>query len=345
MSHPYIGGLVAFGVCGMAVPACMALARRLFLYDFPGPLKIHQRPIPRVGGVAMMAGLAAAAIVAGPGVLRAHGLPVLAVVLVWSASLVDDVRNLAPLTRLAIHFVAGSLFWFGGLQVIWTGFRAADFLSTCLFVAFVVNSMNLLDGMDGIAAGTAAIASIGFLPLFASSGGSFPTALAAALLGVCGSFLLFNFPPARVFMGDSGSTLLGIVLALLMLEWMGTPTNSLRLAPVAMFLGLPLADALAAILRRFRARNSPFEGDRAHFYDLLLRRGWSVRRILAWSYGTTALLVIAGWTLVRSPGSAPYTALLTVAVLVSGTRLVDSLRLKRQSPVEPKIAQISPQVE
>jgi UDP-GlcNAc:undecaprenyl-phosphate/decaprenyl-phosphate GlcNAc-1-phosphate transferase len=319
----------------------MALARRWLLYDLPAPLKIHQRPIPRIGGVAMMAGLVAGAFVADPSFLQAHGSPALAVALVWGASLADDVKDLAPLARLAVHFVAGSLFWFGGLRLIWTRFVAADFLLTCFFVAFVVNSMNLLDGMDGIAAGTAAVAGIGFLPLFGGASGSFPRGVALALLGVCGAFLIFNFPPARVFMGDSGSTLLGVVFAFLMLESVRTQTSPLRLAPVAIFLGLPLMDALLAIVRRFQARSSPFEGDRAHFYDLLLCRGWSVRRILVWSYGTTAVLVLAGWSALRAPMAAPYEAVLVVAVLASGTHLLDSRRSKRKpDEVVPQSASI-----
>jgi UDP-GlcNAc:undecaprenyl-phosphate GlcNAc-1-phosphate transferase len=324
--------MVASGVCAGVLPACIALARRWLLYDLPGPLKIHQRPIPRVGGVAMMMGLAASMFFTSPGFFQSQRWPALAILLVWCASLIDDVKSLDPLTRLAVHFVAGSLFWFGGLRVILTGVAAADYLLTCFFVAFVVNSINLMDGMDGLAAGTAAVASIGFAALFAGAGGPFSLGLAVALLGVCAAFLLFNFPPARVFMGDSGSTLLGIVFAYLMLDWVRSQPSPLSLAPVAMFLGLPLADALLAILRRFRTRSSPFEGDRDHFYDLLLHRGWSVYRILTWSYGSTGVLVLAGWLVIRNPALAPYMALLALAGLASSTYLLDSLRLKQDPP-------------
>lgn len=335
--------VVAFGVCAGVLPVCIALAHRWLLYDQPGPLKVHHRPIPRVGGVAMMIGLAASIFLTSPGLLQSHRLPVLAILLVWCASLADDVKSLAPLTRLAVHFVAGTLFLLGGLRLILTGIFAVDYLLTCFFVAFVVNSMNLLDGMDGLAAGTAAVASIGFVPLFAGATEPFSPGLAGGLLGVCGAFLFFNFPPARVFMGDAGSTLLGIVFAFLMLEWVQTQPSSQSLVLVAMFLGLPLVDALAAILRRLRTRSSPFQGDRDHFYDLLLRRGWSANRILAWSYGSTGMLVLSGWMAIRNPALARYAVLLAIGGLASSAYLFDFLRLKREpSEARAETAPISP---
>jgi UDP-GlcNAc:undecaprenyl-phosphate GlcNAc-1-phosphate transferase len=331
MAHNYISGLLAMGVCGCTLPAFIAVARRWHLYDLPGPLKIHKGNIPRIGGVAMMAGLAAGALLAGPAVLRPYAIPLLAIVLVWATGLVDDIRSLPSLVRLCVHLGAGSLFWLGGWRLKVTGLPAADFLATCLLAAFVVNAMNLFDGLDGLAAGTAAIVSLGFIPLFANGASSFPAFLVWSLLGVCLGFLALNFPPARVFMGDSGSTLLGVTFAFLMLEYLRTQRSPLGIAPGLIFLGLPLVDTLVAILRRSRTLGSPFEGDRRHFYDLLTRRGWSVYRVLAWSFGTTGVLVLAGWACIRTPSAAPYIAILVLASLASGALCFGSLRSEAET--------------
>jgi UDP-GlcNAc:undecaprenyl-phosphate/decaprenyl-phosphate GlcNAc-1-phosphate transferase len=326
MAQNYISGLMAMGVCSCTLPGFIAAARRWYLYDLPGPLKVHKEKVPRIGGAAMMAGLVAGAALLGPSGLRAYALPLLAFLLVWTIGLVDDLKSLPSLFRFGVHLVGGSLFWLGGWRLTCTGIPAADFVATCLLVAFVVNAMNLFDGLDGLAGGTAAIVSLGFIPLLAGADRNFPASLAWGLLGVCLGFLMLNFPPARVFMGDSGSTLLGITFAFLMLECARAQRNPLGIAPGLIFLGLPLADALSAILRRSRALGSPFEGDRRHFYDLLTRRGWSVHRVLAWSFGTTGVLMLAGWACVWTPSAAPYVALLVTASLAYGAHRIGSLR-------------------
>lgn len=308
----YSSGFVSMAACGLILPVSLWLAQRWNIYDLPGALKIHARPIPRVGGMAMFLGLFAGIGVSLPS-LRPYGLSLLAFTLIWLVGFVDDLRGVPWFVRLGVQICAGSLLWIGGWRLGWSGLSVVDCVLTCLFVAFVVNSMNLLDGLDGIAAGTAAIAALGFVPLFMSAGDYFSAALACSVAGTCVAVLFLNFPPARIFMGDSGSTLLGVVLAFLMLAWVRTESSATALVPVGLFLVLPLADAGFAIVRRFRMLASPFEGDRRHFYDLLLRRGWTARRVLAWSLSATGIAVLAGWATIYNSSVAPF---ITIALLV-----------------------------
>jgi UDP-GlcNAc:undecaprenyl-phosphate/decaprenyl-phosphate GlcNAc-1-phosphate transferase len=289
---PFMFGIVALAVCIGAMPMGQRIALHWKLYDFPGALKIHRKPIPRVGGIAMMAGLLACLVLLP--VRGEQRLGLLAFLVVWAVGLMDDIKGLPPLLRLVSHLVAGVLLWLGGWQLHWTTSTALNIGLTCLLVAFVINSTNLFDGMDGLAAGTAGIIAIGFLALLSGTSALFSQVVAWSLLGVCLGVLVRNLPPASIFMGDSGSTLIGALLAFLILDWTRTQPNH-NIVPPLLLVSLPVADALLAAVRRLRSRKSPFSGDRRHFYDLLLQRGWSVGSVLALSWGLTAILGVVAW--------------------------------------------------
>jgi UDP-GlcNAc:undecaprenyl-phosphate GlcNAc-1-phosphate transferase len=285
----------SLGLSLILTPLVRHVCRRLRLYDLPGPLKIHSQPVPRLGGIAI-----ALAFVAGVALERIRinsstWLIFLALFLIWVTGVVDDLRGLSPLLRLVGQICAAVLLWYGGWRVSWIGADLPSLITTCLFVILFVNAFNFLDGADGLAAGVSIIISIGYLSLPAGIEGPFGIAVASGLLGTCAGFLAFNFPPATIFMGDSGSTLLGFGVAFLGLDFYrgGIPANSQLLFPVIVA-ALPLLDAGLAILRRLQNRGSPLQGDRRHFYDLLLVRGWSSRNVVFVSCALTGLLAAAG---------------------------------------------------
>jgi UDP-GlcNAc:undecaprenyl-phosphate GlcNAc-1-phosphate transferase len=295
MPIQYFSGVVAFLVCAGTLPAVKRLARHLNLYDSPGPLKIHHGSISRLGGIAMMAGLLASNLAFLPPTSRPYALQLLVLAVVWAVGLVDDVTTLPSYVRFCVHIAVGAALWFAGWRSEWFRPSPLDLAATCLFVAFVINAMNLLDGMDGLAAGTAAIVSLGFLIVSAGSSHSTEIVMASSLLGVSVGMLTGNAPPATIFMGDSGSTLIGVVLAFLSLDWVRIQPAEHSIVVPLIFLCVPLADVVLAILRRARTHAALFDGDRRHFYDILLRRGWSVRCILEISLGITCILVFIGW--------------------------------------------------
>ncbi|MCU1341301.1 MAG: glycosyl transferase, family 4 [Candidatus Acidoferrum typicum] len=317
MSIYYFSGVVGFLVCAGALPVVRQLALRLNLYDQPGPLKIHNGSIPRLGGIAMMAGLLATTIPFLPLTSRLNAIAVLVLIAIWAVGLIDDVTSLPSYVRFCVHVSAGAAFWLAGWHLNWFAQASLDFAATCVFVALVVNAMNLLDGMDGLAAGTSAIACLGFLIISAGNADTMEIVMASGLLGVSLGILTVNAPPATMFMGDSGSTLIGIVLAFLCLNWIHIrPAEHGIVAPL-LFLTLPLADVVLAVLRRARSQAGLFDGDRRHFYDILLRRGWTVRRVLAVSLAITFVLVIAGWLCVHGIVGTPF----AVGTIVSGVVL------------------------
>src|SRR5258708_39411187 len=260
----YFSGVVAFLVCAGALPAVRQLALRLNLYDQGGPIKIQKGVIPRVGGIAMMAGVVATTIAFLPLTSRLNAILALILIAIWAIGLLDDVTSLPSYVRFCVHMSAGAAFWLAGWSLNWFAQAPLDFAATCVFVALVVNAMNLLDGMDGLAAGTSAIACLGFLISSAGNPDTMDIVMASSLLGIFLGILTVNAPPATMFMGDSGSTLIGIVLAFLCLNWIHIrPAEHSIVAPL-LFLTLPLADVFLAVLRRARSRSGLFDGDRPH---------------------------------------------------------------------------------
>jgi UDP-GlcNAc:undecaprenyl-phosphate/decaprenyl-phosphate GlcNAc-1-phosphate transferase len=292
----------AFAVSMVAIACARRYAIRQKLFDAPGDLKIHNHLIPRVGGAGMMAGLLAGFFLSMRHLPAKEWVGIGVVIAIGLTGLADDLWNLGPGERLGIHLLGGMILWTSGWRLGLFETAPLDLVATCVIFAFVINAVNMLDGIDGLAAGVSAIGAAGFLAVLPFSPGF---TIAAITMTVCAAMLLFNFPPASIFMGDSGSTLVGALLVLLSLEWIRTnPVHNSHLLPF-LFLALPVADGAFAIVRRVRGRKSPFQGDRRHFYDLLHRRGLSNRAVLFAAYAASALLVFAGWYIVARSANEP----------------------------------------
>jgi UDP-GlcNAc:undecaprenyl-phosphate GlcNAc-1-phosphate transferase len=326
MSIQLVSGFVALIVCLGTLPAVRRIAQHFSLYDEQGPLKIHRGSIPRLGGIAMLAGFLTGTLTHYVFGIRLDSLPLFVFIPVWAVGLIDDIRSLGAQIRLFIHLAAGSALWFAGWRLMWFGSHLLDLAVTSLFVAFMINAWNLLDGMDGLAAGTATIVAIGFLMISLAQANGIGMLIAASLLGSCLGMLSLNAPPAKMFMGDSGSTLIGTVLAFLSLNWVRTTTDPHSIAIPLLFLSVPLADASLAILRRSRTPKLIFDGDRRHFYDLLLQRGWSVEAVLNISMSAAGILVLLGWMCVHEIISVRITCVAVGLSLISAAILLGSLQ-------------------
>lgn len=255
-------------------------------------------------------------------------IPVLVFIVIWAVSLIDDIRFLPSIARLVVHVAAGGALWLAGWRLDIFRLPVLDLSATCLFVALVINAMNLLDGMDGLAAGTAAVIALGFIAISAGGTDAAEIVLASSLLGVCAGALTANAPPATIFMGDSGSTLIGTVLAFLSLNWIRIEPASHSIIVPLLFLSVPLADVALAIVRRARNGAGLFEGDRSHYYDILLRRGWSVPRVLEVSLGTASILAFTGWLTAGGRLSAGLAAGLTITGLAGAAYFLGSFKIE-----------------
>lgn len=254
--------LIFASALAMAVggtPLVRRLALRLGITDQPGVRKIHLSPVPLLGGVAIYLAFIATLLLFG----SRFGLAELVSILV-GASLMsflgvwDDRRALSPLLKLAGQFLAASILVLTGVRVGTFPWEALNIALTLLWVVVITNAMNLLDNMDGLSGGVGAVAAIFFLLLAAMNGQYLVGALSAALIGACFGFLVYNFNPARIFMGDAGSLFLGFVLAAVAIKLRFPDGVQIVtwMVPV-LILGLPLFDTTLVILSRLRRRLNP----------------------------------------------------------------------------------------
>lgn len=331
-------GLIAAVLTYLLTGLVRLIAIRMGAVAMPRERDVHLTPIPRLGGVAMYLGILG-------GALLAHSLPVLrrsfefswdvvgvlvAGGIIVLIGVIDDRFELDSLTKLAGQITAAGVLVLFGVQwfIFWVpwggdpgsilvlGQDQAVLLTVALTVA-LVNAMNMVDGLDGLAAGIGLIAAVATgafsLHLLDESGGSVgaypPTLIAALVAGACLGFLPHNFQPARIFMGDAGSMLIGLMLAGATTSASGRIETSqydaselvALLSPllvVAAVLFVPLLDLLMAVLRRTRAGRSPFAADKMHLHHRLLEIGHSHRR---------AVLLIYLWAAVFAFGAVALT--------------------------------------
>lgn len=287
--------LIAFATALLLVPAASAIASRLGALDVPGELAIHTRPVPRTGGLAMFAAFLAATTYAWwNGVLASEQSGLLWGILIGGtlialAGLLDDVNRISPLQKFLWQFLAASVAIGLGVQTRFLLLAGVGLALTLLYLVGSANAVNLLDGMDGLAGGVVAIAALCFGLIANLRGDGSVAVLALALVGAVLGFLPYNFPRARIFMGDVGSLFLGFVLASFAVLLTDRPYGLLRFAIPLAVLGVPVLDTALAMACRFRHRNDLFSGDRDHTYDILGRR-WGNRRAVVTTWAVSALL-------------------------------------------------------
>jgi UDP-GlcNAc:undecaprenyl-phosphate GlcNAc-1-phosphate transferase len=311
--------LVAFGLNAVLTPAVRALAHRRQWYDIPDERKIHTGLIPRLGGAAMLvSALLAATLVVlalpllgitAPVGLRAALFAVAGIALVTAAGVVDDIISLRPRTKFVFQIAAALVITMGGIQVdsialpyvgrVEFGVFAVPI--TVLWFVSLTNAVNFIDGMDGLAGGIAAFAATGMAVIALLQGQFVTAAIAFALLGAIAGFLIYNLPPASIFMGDSGSHFLGFTLALLPLLGISRAASlGTLIVPITLLL-IPVLDVAAAIFRRLRMGLPPWQADREHIHHKLLDLGLSDRKILVSVYSVCAYLAIVSVTVVVLP--------------------------------------------
>lgn len=253
-------GVSSLVVTAAVTPVVIVAARRWGVVDRPGALKPQSVPVPYLGGVAVFAGLVIGAAVGRPLVI----VPLAAAL---GLGVADDRFDLPAQARLLSQLAIGAMV-VAICPVHLPGVLAA--VTILALVVLVINGVNLIDGLDMLAAGVAAVAGVAFAVILHSPGRQLAVALTGALLG----FLLYNRPPARVYLGDGGSYLLGTLLSVLLVEtWRPGRSTHLGVAALAL-VAVPVAEVAFAIVRRARSHRSLVAGDRGHPYDRLVARGW-----------------------------------------------------------------------
>ena len=325
---------------------------------------VHATPTPRLGGLAMYGGFLAALLVASQLPLlsqvfaRSHDwLALLAGATVIAAlGFADDRWGLDALTKFAGQVLAAGVMVLQGLQLLWLPFagQVGPFILpsslgvplTVLVVVVTINAVNLVDGLDGLAAGIGIIAAGAFFTfsylLSVTRGLDYattPTLVSALVVGICLGFLPHNFHSARIFMGDSGSMLIGLLLAASMITLTGQVSpgavNDAPLAPAllplllpVLVLAVPFADLVLAVVRRTRAGRSPFSPDKRHLHHRLLEIGHSHVRAVMIMYAWSGLLAFGVLVLALVPGPWPKVAF--ALVLLAALALTANVDVRRR---------------
>ncbi len=254
--------IAAFIIALVLSPLAARLAERFGVVDRPGPLKVQQRPVPYGGGIAIFAAIAIPLAAVHPALL-------IPLALACGLGLLDDTRDLPVPLRIGAELAIG-------LVTAWVAapHSAPYAIASVVVVLVLLNAANLLDGLDGLLSAVATAGLVGFYVVL--TGGS--ATLAACLAGALGAFFLWNRPPARMYLGDAGSYLVGTSLAILFVSAVrvGTP----QLCAGSLFVAVAVGDTVIAIVRRLRAHKPILQGDRGHVYDQLVDRGWSIPIVL-----------------------------------------------------------------
>ena len=354
--------VLGFAVAAPATWLMLRLSPKLGQMDAPGERKIHKQPIPSLGGVAifwamagpMLAGLAVAATVEAslweqwawtrPLVPHLEGIvnrwPMVAGLigamgLMHAMGLIDDRKPLGPWPKLVVQVVAaGAVVIFFNVRLLELAGPVPSILISIFWFLAIVNAFNFLDNMDGLSGGVGMICAALFLAAALITGQWFIAAVLALLVGALGGFLLFNFPPAKIFMGDGGSLVVGFALAFCSIRITYVPAGARMwaiLTPVVI-LAIPLYDLITVSWIRLRQGRSPLVGDTQHFSHRLVRRGLSRRAAVAVIWACTLSTGLGGVMLMKlTAWQAALVAAQTAAVLLVLALLEKSPNLREFS--------------
>ncbi|MDA8141157.1 MAG: MraY family glycosyltransferase [Desulfobacteraceae bacterium] len=299
--------LLSLGATLVITPLIKGLANRCQCLDAPSTRKVHCTPMPRLGGVAIYLGVLVAfgyyQIFPDPTVSIVFHKPyilwlLLGSSLIFMLGLYDDVRGLSPVFKFGIQVVAAIIAFYGGIRIVkfelpWGQtiyFQDSSLFITIFWFLLVINAINLIDGLDGLAAGVGIFASLTLPVTGLMREQTVVPMMLAALAGACMGFLRYNFNPDSIFMGDSGSYFLGYMLAALSIPGTMKSEATVAILIPIIALGVPLMDTLLAPLRRFIVGKKLFQPDRNHIHHRLLQLGLSHRSAVLVIYAATVVL-------------------------------------------------------
>lgn len=347
---------VAMAISWLGTPLVWRLAELVGAIDKPDARKIHIRPIPRLGGVAVFVAFSITlgiqilvqSDVSSSWVTQREGITIyIALLMMFLLGIWDDIRTLKPLEKLLVQIILTSLVYSAGLRassisnsfiVEITRVGAIDFLVTALWIVGITNAINLSDGLDGLASGVSVIASMSIFAISLINGDQ-PTAIVSLILaGSLLGFLRYNFYPAKIFLGDSGSLFVGFALAVLSIQSLRNGGSSHSFAIPLLVLGVPIVDTVLAMIRRFLKSFFPkqqgagslvttlksiFSPDRSHVHHRLIARGLSHLSAVLLLYFVSFALGFGAILMRLSSDDYSSVILLTigVAILVGITQL------------------------
>ncbi|MDF2839305.1 MAG: tagO [Clostridia bacterium] len=344
MEKIYIAFLIAVSVAYLSTPFVIKLANRVGAIDVPkDSRRVHTVPIPRLGGIAIFIGFMVAVLTTVKMDTRLISVLAGAVIIV-TMGYFDDIKPLSAKVKLLVQIVAAVFVMYGGVLVvrvtnpmhlIFGDARQSIELGmwayplTMVWIVGVTNAINLIDGLDGLAAGISTISALTLAAVASFTGDLYIVTLAAILAGSTIGFLPYNFNPAKIFMGDTGSLLLGYMLAVISIMGVLKSAAALSILIPIFAIGLPIFDTLMAIIRRGLSGKSFMEADKGHLHHKLLDIGLSQKQAVLTLYSISAVLGFGAVVLVEA-------TLKVAIVLVIAVFFLASMGVRYLGHTEPK---------
>ncbi|MEO6893753.1 MAG: MraY family glycosyltransferase [Ginsengibacter sp.] len=333
---------LSFLITLFSIPVIIEVAKDKKLFDVPGERKVHKVVIPTLGGLGIFAGFIMATLMGAPSsdasVLQYFAA---AMMIIFFMGIKDDILILTATKKFVGQLIAAAIIIkFGGIEInnfyglfgIYSIPPTAAFLISLFTIVVITNSFNLIDGVDGLAGSLGLLTSIIFGIYFYFSGQVLYAVMALALAGSLVGFLIYNFSPAKIFMGDTGSLLIGLVNSILVIKFINVASDPTSVLPLASapaigfaILIVPLFDTLRVVSVRILHRRSPFWPDRNHVHHFLLDMGLNHQSIALTCTATNLLFIIMAY-LLRSEGS------LIVFIALTGTSIISVAIIKYNKP-------------
>jgi UDP-GlcNAc:undecaprenyl-phosphate GlcNAc-1-phosphate transferase len=309
-------------------PVVRLFADKYGIFDEPGHRKIHNNSVPSLGGIAIYFGLLASIMtIWNPeSQIELYGI-IIAGTIILLIGIADDVYGLSAMTKLFGQIIVSLILVSFGVKFVFATEATGSIVYlgvlgvplTVFWMVGMMNAINLTDGLDGLAAGVSCIgaASLGIISVFYEIG--IPTFLSAAICGTSLGFLIFNFNPAKIFLGDSGAMLLGFFLGSITVLSATSRSSTMTLFIPILVLGVPIFDTGFAILRRFASGRCIFAADQEHLHHRLVSKGYTQKQAVLIIYGISVCLgVIAVLVSHLTPIAVMFTVIIVLVVLIYG---------------------------
>ncbi|OCS87412.1 glycosyltransferase family 4 protein [Caryophanon tenue] len=340
----YVSLVVAFVAAILLTPLVKKLAIKIGAVDAPNHRKVHARIMPRLGGLAIYFAFLIGYIFlkVTTGFQTEYGTAILiAATIIVITGVVDDMREISAKAKMLGQFIAALIVVFvGGIQIEVINlpfggtidFGILGIPLTILWIVGITNAINLIDGLDGLAAGVSTIACITLAVMAMIMGNGFVIAMASILAAASLGFLVFNFHPAKIFMGDTGALFLGFMISVIALLGFKNVTIISFIIPIIM-LGVPISDTFFAIVRRLRTGKKWSDPDKSHLHHCLLNKGFTHRQTVLIIYGIAAMFGLAA--IIFSMAKLWGALILIAVILIAIELLVEAIGLagKNYSPL------------
>lgn len=321
MAIVYAISILTFLCCLILTPIVIKMCKKYELVDIPKDnRRVHSKPMPRCGGIAIvistLLGLAVYYFITKniPSIALNRKFVgfVIGGLLIFIMGLIDDIWNLRPKYKFFFQLAAGiAVYYFGiRISVINVPFFNidtinlvgwVDFLLTMIWVISITNAMNLIDGLDGLAAGICSISATALLIVFITTSASLEAIIiTAALVGATLGFLPYNFNPAKTFMGDCSSNFLGFTMSIVSILGFAKGYTMIAIVAPVLVLGVPIFDTLFAMIRRILKGQPPLKPDGAHIHHRLIKKGFSQRQAVLILYTITSMLCIVAVSIISA---------------------------------------------